>query len=289
MPEYPQFVHNSIHPPPLYQYFCALKKTNTLNKMKKITWTVRFVLLLSLVQLVSCTKSLDTQNTDSISLQTSSDATAADVTSCRIVSMKQDYGGGQSTANFYYNALGNPSSIKYTPNATGTPNYYFYYDAQNRLKEMRKTFNNGATIYERHKYIYNNNNVCIRDTMIQREGGVYVWVSSFEYDAQGRIVKETIKHILSPNGILQKTKYKTFTYDNRGNLGVLNWPSSKYDYKTSPLRTNPIFMFLLRNYSKNNPAPQPKYNAKGLPLSLNPSNYMLFNDNVTYEIVYQCK
>ncbi len=42
-------------------------------------------------------------------------------------------------------------------------------------------------------------------------------------------------------------------------------------------RAHPLFQFIHRNYSKNNAAPQSKYNAKGFPLSNNPTNDAFFN------------
>jgi hypothetical protein len=38
-----------------------------------------------------------------------------------------------------------------------------------------------------------------------------------------------------------------------------------------------VFQFIHRNYSKNNAAPQAKYNSKGLPLSMSPANDAFFN------------
>jgi hypothetical protein len=114
-------------------------------------------------------------------------------------------------------------------------------------------------------------------------------VSTLEYDALGRVVKETIVNIKNGNEPLKATRRPTFTYDSRGNLAVAGWKSSSYDYKINPLRQSAVFQFIMRNYSMNNAAVQAKYNSIGLPLSMNPTNDAFFNMLNTEQVVYDCQ
>lgn len=258
--------------------------------MKRFSLEIGAVVCASLFFVLSCTKTVDVSNTNSLSLESSADAIAADnFSTCKMRYIYQDYGGVKVTGRFSYNSAGKPVSLLYENNGTGNPNHYFYYDNQGRLKEWRKTYQGGSVIVEKHRYGYNASNRIVQDTATYTEGGKYVTVSTIQYDAEGRVIKETIKNTQNTGGSLQPTRYPTYTYDNRGNIGVLGWKASSYDYKVSALRNNPIFQFLMRNYSKNNPAPQAKYNSKGLPLSWNPTNDVFFNSNVTYQIVYDCQ
>jgi len=258
--------------------------------MKTRRCVVNALLFAGLLQVVSCTKTIDTPANDSVSLESSSDATAAnEFSNCKIRRIYQDVGYGfVETALFSYNKAGNPYSIIYANNGTGNPNHYFIYDSNNRLTEWRKMY--GGFIVQHHFYKYNSVNQIVYDSTISREAGTYyVTVSAIEYDAMGRVIKETIRNTFNLDGPLSPTRRPTYTYDNRSNIGVLGWKSSSYDYKINPLRQNPIFQFLMRNYSMNNPAPQASYNSRGLPLSLHPSNDAFFNSYVTYKIVYDCQ
>jgi hypothetical protein len=188
---------------------------------------------------------------------------------------------------FTYNAAGNPYSLTYTQTWTGNPNYYFFYDKKGRLREMHIGYTPEDPVEaEWHKYGYNANNQIIVDSIVSppiydEEGtllpGGDTIVSTITYDAQERIIKESIRNIHTG-----AVRNPTYTYDNRGNLGVIGWKSSSYDYnKVSIFRTHPVFQFIFRNYSMNNAAPQPKYNSLGLPLSNVPMNDQFFNAGPT--------
>jgi hypothetical protein len=214
-------------------------------------------------------------------------ATTPDLSTCKIRRIYQDVGGTTQTGLFSYNRAGQPYSLLYSNNGTGNPNHFFIYDAQNRLREYQKRY--GEFVVERHQYGYNANSQIVKDTFTSREAGVhYIGISTIEYDALGRVIKETIVNTFNDSGPLDPTRRPTYTYDSRGNLAVANWKSSSYDNKINPLRQSPVFQFVLRNYSMNNAAVQPKYNSIGLPLSAHPSNDLLFNSQVTYKIIYDC-
>jgi YD repeat-containing protein len=282
--------------------------------MHTFKWTIRAVLSIGLLQAVSCTKNIDTVTNDSVTVETSSNLTfpyTNEFANCKLryIIHEDDINGVLVTGLFTYNAAGNPYSLTYEDRAGwgSQRNHYFYYDKLNRLREYRNGYGpNDPVEAVWHRYGYNSNNQIIVDSTIvpgwvyEIDGQTYVhpesiWkISKFTYDAQGRIIKEEIKDVSSGT-----TRYPTYTYDSRGNIGVIGWRSSSYDYKVSLFRSHPVFQFLHRNYSRNNPAPQPKYNSRGLPLSFRPSNDAFFNsvpsnNNEGFiggieRIVYDCK
>jgi hypothetical protein len=245
---------------------------------------------MGLLQLLACTKTVDTTTNDSLSLQTSNDLqfpTSNEFGNCKLRRIYHDGTGpnGLVSGVFTYNKAGNPVSLIYNNVATGTQNYYFYYDKLGRLKEYRTRYSeNDPMEEERHVYGYDANNRIVTDTIGGVTGGV-IFISTLTYDNLGRIVKENIRHIST--GIVRNP---TYTYDNRGNLAVAGWKSSSYDNKVSIFRSNPVFQFIFRNYSRNNAAPQAKYNSKGLPLSMKPGNDAFFNSRMEIPMAfYDCQ
>ncbi|MBL7697779.1 MAG: hypothetical protein JNK79_06455 [Chitinophagaceae bacterium] len=202
------------------------------------------------------------------------------------------YGGTTQTSVsgvFTYNSKGNPVSLLYNFVGTGNYNHYFLYNPDGSLKVWTTNPDLNGFATERHFYKYNSAGVCIQDSALYNPAGyASTYVSTFVYDNQGRIIKETIKNILNEGGPLYPTRNPTFTYDSRGNLAVAGWKSSWYDYKINPLRQNKVFQFIFRNWSQNNPAVQPKYNSKGLPLSMLPYNDMFFNADHAWKVIYDC-
>src|SRR5688572_1342540 len=223
----------------------------------------------------ACTKTTDfTSHEKSTSI--SNNATSPDFSTCKIRMIYQDIGGTTQSGLFSYNKLGQPYSLLYSNNGTGNPNHFFIYDAKNRLREYHKRYS--SFVVERHQYGYNASNQIVKDTFTSREAGVhYIGISTIEYDAMGRVIKETIVNTFNDSGPLDPIRRPTYTYDSRGNVAVAGWKSSSYDYKINPLRQSPVFQFILRNYSMNNAAVQPKYNSRGFPRSAHPSNDYLFN------------
>lgn len=223
----------------------------------------------------------------SISQTVSSNAAAPDLSTCKIRKMYHIvHDDVQASAVFSYNKVGNPYSVRYSNGGTGVNDYYFFYDANNRLKEFSGRWQGG-----RNYYTHNAQNQIVKDSAVYMDccGRIgSIDVSAIEYDAQGRIVKETIVNKYNAYGPLSPTRRPTYTYDNRGNLAVAGWKSSSYDNKINPLRQSPVFQFIHRNYSMNNAAVQPKYNSIGLPLSMKPNNDLFFNQIETIRIIYDC-
>lgn len=252
----------------------------------KISLNVALLTLSGVLLFVGCSKG-DITSSDALSTTISNDATAPDLSKCKI---RRIYMGPADdpyayTGLFSYNKAGNPYSILFN----GAPTqYYFFYDSKGRLIEHRELAY-GLTF--RHYYKYNANGQILIDSTVNPGSDARdttISVSTIEYDFKGRIVKETIVS-WDTKDLVKSTRRPTYTYDNRGNLGVNGWKSSSYDYKINPLRQNPIFQFITRNYSMNNAARQPKYNSKGLPLSLAPNNDNFFGFVEIIKIIYDCQ
>lgn len=270
--------------------------------------TLQIIVLVGVLSAASCTKNVGTSSNDSASVETSDNLTfpvTNEFSGCKLrrVSLKHPNADSYINGLFTYNSAGNPFSVVFK-DATDAeepyiyPGYYFTYDKQGRLKGLHVRRIDDDTW---HSYAYDANNRIIADTA--KEGyGTYVgdyiiqiFVSTFTYDAQGRIIKETIKNTVNypydgPAEPLTPTRNPTFTYDARGNLGVNGWKSSSYDNKVSIFRSHPVFQFVFRNYSKNNSSVQSKYNSKGLPLSVTPGNDPFFFYYTTVaKAIYDCQ
>ena len=262
--------------------------------MKKVNRSIKWAAMcLCVVSLFSCTKTIDTSK-DSVSLTTSDDLTfptTNEFANCKLRRIYQKYSpmGATVSAVFTYNGQGNPVSVVY--NDDYAEDHFFTYDNKARLK----TYNNAFGSF--HHYAYDAANKIVRDTLMLLPGstGDKRYVSTFTYDSEGRIVKENIKNYY--NGVdydgkvppLQPDRNPTYTYDVRGNLAVAGWKSSSYDNKVSIFRSHPVFQLIHRNYSKNNSSVQPKYNSKGLPLSVLPGNDAFFNMVNVDKAIYDCQ
>ena len=271
--------------------------------MKTNQWPVRALIFVCLLQVISCTKTVDTTTQDSTSLESSSDATVDnEFSDCKLRRIYHAHGGSPEvtvSGLFTYNAAGNPYSLTYgNGTGTGNPNHYFYYDKKNRLREYRIAYSPDDPVEATwHRYGYDENDVIIVDTsfgapLIGENGQPLpndTVVSTLTYDDQGRIIKESIRFLNRPF----PPRNPTYTYDNSGNLGVIGWKSSWYDTKLSFFRSHPLFMFLARNYSMNNPynpeAAGRKYNSRKLPLSINAGNDFFFNTIDIYKLIYDCQ
>lgn len=228
----------------------------------------------------------------SVSRTVSQDAVIPELSTCKIRRIYQDYGFGMTVnALFSYNSAGNPFSVRYSNEGTGTYNHYFFYDAQKRLIRYEQSYVTFPIVL--HYYKYNAFNQIATDSTVNINAGngelTSVYVSTLEYDPSGRVIKETIVNKYKALDPLDPTRRPTYTYDNRGNLAVAGWKSSGYDNKINPLRQNWVFQFIHRNYSMNNAAVQPKYNSRGEPLSLKPNNDYFFNEKEVSKIIYDCQ
>jgi len=230
----------------------------------------------ALLVFASCQKQVTEQSVgDSIDVSVSGDAAIynqyADCKLRTITHLNRGVIDDTVKGTFVYHPDGLPDRLIYDKPGTGNPNIYFVYDNKRRLREYRA----GQYPSEEkwHKYGYNAANQIILDTIYNLLVPNGDKVSTITYDGQGRIISENIKVIKTG-----ATTTVNYAYDSRGNLQVDGWAASKYDNNVSIFRAHPLFQFIHRNYSKNNAAPQSKYNASGLPLSNTPSNDIFFND-----------
>ncbi|MGB8193537.1 MAG: hypothetical protein WCF67_16520 [Chitinophagaceae bacterium] len=205
------------------------------------------------------------------------------------------------SGNFTYNSFGDP--VAFTPdNLGGFVKYEFRYDQDHRLTDYIGYYSFGSSngVFEFWtKYIYDNKNRIIRDTTYHygKYGAVptsYTHVkevTTYEYDKQDRITGTVLRQLYNgaPNGIMGDYRY---VYNGQGNLVT---PGSTYDDKVSIYRTSKIWMFLNRNYSKNNSGTARGYNSKGLPSGFG-SSVQQASYSILYslglsdcEIVYDCK
>jgi hypothetical protein len=168
------------------------------------------------------------------------------------------------TYEFTYNALGDPVKAITDDPGTSRPNFYFRYDDENRLTDYIGLYENGQ--YESwHKYGYDASGLAVKDT--QWVFGTFgpepdpasfsITEHTYEYDALKRIVKRTSVDLIG-GGAPDVT---TYTYDAEGNLAP-----GTYDDHVNFHRTNRIWMFVDRDYSKNLPIPAVSYNSWDLPL-----------------------
>ena len=113
-------------------------------------------------------------------------------------------------------------------------------------------------------------------------------VNYYSYDNQNRISKihqQWDNHIndlfynYDSNGNLTRTAYNT-----QGQLITLT-----YDNQVNPQRTHEVFMFVARDYSRNNAASALSYNDIGLPLAFRQQSrtaLFLGADMATADIIY---
>lgn len=235
----------------------------------------------------------------------------------QIRQVKMDH---EDSALFQYNALGNPLSITRGIVSTGAPNYSFRYDAQHRLTDYYGTYSDGRTFEFWHRYIYDNNNHIVADTMylfgLVGDNGplpdpqapppydqLYVGnISTYQYDAQHRIIRATDTYGAPPAGPIYTSRY---IYGANGNLAVIRTYNpytsdstdinlSGFDNKINLHRTHPIWQFLDRDFSVNNHANVTAYNAQGLPLTIQASGggeignaFISLRYSNTLQITYQ--
>ena len=221
-----------------------------------------------------------------------------------------EYDGSEAyTATFSYNAHGQPTSINYDKQSqTGYPNHFiFRYDAKNRLTDLIATYDN-STFDSWNVFYYNSKGQISLDSVFifgsldgeppsQSDEDELAFNTYFTYDEQGRIRQAINDHYPSSTDpeVDPFKDTSNYTYNSDGNLVHGN---STYDTKVNMNRTNNIWMFMNRDYSRNNFRAAVSYNKKCLPLEFTagPIPFALFGfhedpsdakiDNV--QITYTC-
>lgn len=186
---------------------------------------------------------------------------------------------------FSYDLKGNPVSI--VPNKQMANSLYtirFLYDHKNRLTDYYGVFNVPGIsfdFFDLHTYQYDSKNRVVRENFYYSAGN-FIDVKNgtkeaiayyfYEYDRWGRIIK--VRTINYPGTQSEYERTDFYQYDNHGNLIK---SGAVYDTKLNMAGTNTIWMFLRRDYSKNNSFIAEKYNRHGFPILLNLQNSVYDN------------
>jgi len=198
----------------------------------------------------------------------------ADIKNCRVTQIiYSPCCGIKNTMVFAYNTWGDPITITQTPLVgTGTPNYFFKYDKKRRLTELLGLYSGGDGGEVWHKYFYENpgnSNIVLDSNYLfpSFQNGIMIWYHTasatfFTYDKLGRITKDSTISTLYQAG--QYTIVNNYVYDANGNLS-----GPVYDDQVNINQTHPIWMFLNRDYSLNNPFVADAYNSARLPARIN--------------------
>ncbi len=246
--------------------------------MKAVTILLRSTFALLIIYLSACEKIIDFNKAKN----------------CRIEKIHfLQYAGYDM--DFYYNKWGDPDSVILNPPQGENLNLYFFYNNKKQLKELREAFVFGfAAILHRFGYT---RGVITTDSAVSFFSQVpFHHITYFEYDRYGRISKSTFV----PTGLPPEyTIVTTYQYDGEGNLIRPN-QSLAYDSKVNLQQLHPIWQFLARDYSVNNPLTAVHYNNFGLPTKFSAGPPPLFfsyfpflgnslNELSNSEITYECK
>jgi hypothetical protein len=209
-------------------------------------------------------------------------------------------------AKFSYNHKGNPTSVLFNDVGTGRPNFVFRYNHKGQLTDFIGPYtNNHYEIWFHYEldakgraisdsfYVFGSYiaGQPLPDATI-RSGAVY------EYDDYDRVKKVTRTYA----GGTPFTETDEYLYNMAGNLDIHNTyfngiftgtETFTYDNKVHLRRTNRIWMFIDRDYSKNNSRTATQYNSSGLPTKYDlafPDLTFLFNIHIVRgDITYRCK
>ncbi len=200
------------------------------------------------------------------------------------------------TGVFTYNKWGDPERIVFDFNSSdeNTTNWIFRYNQKHQLTDALKSYLASYLVWS--KYVYDHKGTIIRDTtqffgQLQGETplpGMDTLVNIYSYDSQGRISQvhrqwdnrsDDLFYNYDSNGNLTRTAYNT-----QGQPITLT-----YDNQVNPQRTHEVFMFVARDYSRNNAASAQSYNDIGLPLAFRQQSrtaLFLGADIATADIIY---
>jgi len=250
--------------------------------MKRIKFFFRLIAALLIIQIYACEKIIENL--------------PGKPKNCRIKRILYHSGyNGDYYGNFYYNKWGNPDSVIHGYVGLVNTNQYFKYNNKRQLIEAIYGWGGGKEQW--HKFVYTNG-IITSDTVYtfasneEPEPLHYVnkLIVYFEYDNFGRIIKET-RDLLYP---VRDRNIWTYSYDANGNRNNPYEPNFSYDNYTNIHVLHPIWQFLSRDYSLNNPFHAVSYNNFRLPTKLNSEAGFNFLVGVERsmagsEIEYECK
>ena len=246
----------------------------------KLNWKI-FILFLAFTYGTSCQKSTEQFPIAGVKADNSTKETSAReklaVKKSKILKIIQYdlpyYYVPVRTGVFEYNKWGDPVRILFDFNSSddNTTNWIFRYNQKHQLTDAIKSYTYVYFLWS--KYVYDHKGTIIRDTTLyfgQMQGetplpGRNPIINYYTYDNQDRIIK-----VHSVSNTYSKDFF--YNYDSNGNLERTGFtPQGQYiplayDDKVNPQRTNQVFMFVARDYSRNNAMPAESYNDEGLPL-----------------------
>ena len=205
------------------------------------------------------------------------------------------YENSEYDMDFYYNKWGNPDSVILNPSQMENPNLYFIYNNKKQLIVLQEAWNFGFPAIL-HRFGYSRG-IITTDSAVSFYSLVpFHHITYFEYDRYGRISKSTFVPTGQPPYTIIVTTYQ---YDGEGNLIRPNQPLT-YDNKINVQQLHPIWQFMARDYSLNNPIAAVQYNNFGLPTKFDVTPPPPFFHNFPFlgntlnelgrsEIVYECK
>jgi hypothetical protein len=249
-----------------------------MNKVQ--IFVARLMLLFMLSQLSSCQKFIDKLHPGH---------TQNDYTRCRIKHITTQVGldtTEELIGTVEYNNANNPVGLTYNKHLAYLVYLRFMtYDSLNRLKTY-KVFYDETTEVESHTYGYVGDRI-MTDTSISRLTGYIKVLSTFEYDSKGRIAVENreVLDFEGPPDTWEHLEPLIYLYDSNDNLVDHDYT---YDDKINFRRTNKVWMFIQRDYSKNNLQGATEYNEHGLPTRFNNSKDPLFYTGPLTSIDYEC-
>jgi hypothetical protein len=252
--------------------------------MKKQSIFVLVAVAAGMVFFSSCQKDLKNLKDD-----TRSTPLPSTTTYCRIESLLTSggFGGAAAEWRIQYDEFENPKSIVTFDPMFGRANQSFKYDQWHRMVEWRQEVPNGL-FQEWHFYAFDLNGRIAKDSAFYMgqisdpRNAVFANYYTLEYDSQGRIIRQGQR---SKSDNFTSTFWRDFVYDAQGNLMI---PGVVYDNKVNMNRTNDIWQFLLRDYSKNNPFAAGVYNTDGYPISI-PGPFWIIGGFASAHPVYACR
>jgi hypothetical protein len=223
---------------------------------------------------------------------------------------------GDYKVAFKYDEKGNPLNIRFTENINMQEDFEFRHDKKNRVTDVIRAYPNQDRFTSWHRLKYDNQNRIVRDSLYYGGGligGVpiadsiiyrtWVMLYTFKYDNYNRIIQET-QDANAQGQVIHWIRY--YYYGSTGNLdSTVVYSGSPYNYKevynsydtlVNVRRTNPLWQFLDRDYSKNNPIfATSEPNQYGLPgrmvfTRINDDRYTILGLPIkTMAVTYECK
>lgn len=227
---------------------------------------------------------------------------------CRIeeITYHPSFGPDTIFAKFSYDHRGNPTKIISSFIGTGRPSHFFRYDKKGRLVDYLGLNREDAFSYHFwYHYKYDPQGRIIEDSLYlfgnmingqPQPDGPNFMKANYEYDAYNRVKKVTRIYFYG-------VEMNEYIYNLAGNLEIVNnyfdshlarSDTFHFDNKVNIHRTNRVWMFLNKNYSRNNSMPATKYNKSGLPLQFRLPEHSGFNFLTSIElghsdIRYRCR